>query len=106
MFRLRGADEDLVSLAYATLEQVRDGTYRYTAPGPFGEAVDRAREQARRADTDEAWNTLRDALALWEQLGSDHLAPLGWVADPLLRPLLTPERGRELLSIPRGRENG
>lgn len=106
MFHLQGAAEDLVSLAYATLEQVRDGTYRYTAAGPFGQAVERAREQARRADTDAAWNTLRDALPLWEPLGPDHLAPLGWVADPLLRPLLTPERGRELLSIPRGRENG
>ncbi|GHA44521.1 hypothetical protein GCM10010372_50530 [Streptomyces tauricus] len=106
MFHLRGADEELVSLAYATLEQVRDGTYRYRAAGPFGEAVERAREQARRADTGAAWNTLRDALPLWEPLGPDHLAPLGWVADPLLRPLLTPERGRELLSIPRGRENG
>ncbi|WHM41077.1 SMI1/KNR4 family protein [Streptomyces sp. BPTC-684] len=105
LFHLRGAG-DVVSLAYATLEQVRNGTYRYTAAGPFGKAVERARELARWGDTDGAWRTLMDALPLWQPLGPDHLAPLGWVADPLLGPLLTPERGRELLSTPRGRQTG
>ncbi|MEU6087173.1 SMI1/KNR4 family protein [Streptomyces sp. NPDC047085] len=105
-FHLRGADDDLVALAYATLGQVRNGTYRYTAAGPFGEAVERARELARWGDTDEAWRTLRNAVPLWEPLGPDHLAPLGWVADPVLGPLLTPERGRELLSTPRGGQAG
>ncbi|QCD54436.1 SMI1/KNR4 family protein [Streptomyces hawaiiensis] len=105
-FHLRGADEDLVSLAHATLERMRGGTYRYTAAGPFGEAVERARELARWGDTDGAWRTLIDALPRWEPLGPDHLAPLGWVADPLLGPLLTPERGRELLATPRGGQPG
>ncbi|MFF7145973.1 SMI1/KNR4 family protein [Streptomyces nodosus] len=105
-FHLRGADDALVSLAYVTLDQVRSGTYRYTAAGAFGEAVERARELARWGDTDGAWQTLRDAVPLWEPLGPDHLAPLGWVADPVLGPLLTPERGRELLSTPRGGQTG
>ncbi|WP_280885749.1 SMI1/KNR4 family protein [Streptomyces sp. LBL] len=105
-FHLRGADDDLVSRAYATLDQVRNGTYRYTVAGPFGEAVERARELARWGDSDEAWRMLRNALPLWEPLGPDHLAPLGWVADPVLGPLLTPERGRELLSTPRGGQTG
>ncbi|GGX00449.1 SMI1/KNR4 family protein [Streptomyces lomondensis] len=105
-FQLRGADEDLMSLAQQMLDQVRNGTYRYTAAGPFGEAVERARELARWGDSDGAWRTLMDALPLWEPLGPDHLAPLGWVADPVLGPLLTPERGRELLSTPRGGQAG
>lgn len=105
-YHLRGAGDDVVAQAYAILEQVRDGTYRYTAAGPFGEAVERAREPARRGDTDEAWRTLMNALPRWQPLGPDHLAPLGWVADPLLGPLLTPERGRELLSTPRGGQVG
>ncbi|WP_406130602.1 SMI1/KNR4 family protein [Streptomyces sp. NBC_00989] len=105
-YQLRGADDDLMSLAFATLDQVRNGTYRYTAAGPFGEAVERARELARWGDTDEAWRTLSNALPLWKPLGPDHLAPLGWVADPVLGPLLTPERGRELLSTPRGGQTG
>lgn len=105
-FHLRGADDDLVSLAYETLDQVRSGTYRYTAAGPFGKAAERARELARWGDTDEAWRTLREALPLWEPLGPDHLTPIGWLADPLLGPLLTPERGRELLSTPRSGHAG
>ncbi|MDQ0963597.1 hypothetical protein QFZ66_007475 [Streptomyces sp. B4I13] len=105
-FHLRGADEGVVSLAFEILDQVRKGTYRYTAAGPFGEAVERARELARSGDTDGAWRTLMDALPWWEPLGPYHLAPLGWVADPLLGPLLTPERGRELLSAPRGGQPG
>lgn len=105
-FPLRGADDDLVSLAYATLDRVRNGTFRYTAAGPFGEAVERARELARWGDSDGAWRTLMSALPLWEPLGPDHLVPLGWVADPVLGPLLTPERGRELLSTPRGGQTG
>ncbi|MFF6782826.1 SMI1/KNR4 family protein [Streptomyces sp. NPDC012510] len=105
-FHLRGADQDSMSLARATLERVRNGTYRYTAAGPFGEAVERARESARWGDTDGAWRTLMDALPQWEPLGPYQLAPLGWVADPVLGPLLTPERGRELLSTPRAGETG
>ncbi len=31
---LRGADEALISRARATLDEVRAGTYRYTAPAP------------------------------------------------------------------------
>ncbi|MGW6712594.1 SMI1/KNR4 family protein [Streptomyces globisporus] len=105
-YSLRGATDDVVALAHTLLEQVRSGTYRYTAAGPFGEAVDRARESARWGDTDGAWRTMLDALPLWQPLGPDHLAPLGWVADPLLGPLLTPERGRALLSAPRGGQAG
>lgn len=105
-YQLRGADDDLMSRAHATLDQLRNGTYRYTATGPYGEAAERARELARWGDSDGAWRTLTDALPLWERLGPDHLAPLGWVADPVLGPLLTPERGRELLSTPRGGQSG
>ena len=105
-YQLRCADDDLMSRAHATLDRVRNGAYRYSATGPFGEAVERARESARWGDTDRAWRTLMNALPLWQPLGPDHLAPLGWVADPVLGPLLTPERGRELLSTPRGGQVG
>ncbi|ATZ22364.1 hypothetical protein SLAV_02200 [Streptomyces lavendulae subsp. lavendulae] len=105
-FPPRGADGDSAKAANATLAQVRAGTYRHTADGAFGEAVERARELARRREVDAAWRTLLEALPRWEPLGADHLAPLGWLADPLLGPLLTPERGRELLSTPRGGQAG
>lgn len=105
-YDVQGADDAVVSLAHATLARLRDGTYRYTAAGAFGEAVQHARELARWGDSDGAWRTLMDALPLWEPLGPDHLVPLGWVADPLLGPLLTQERGRELLSTPRAGQVG
>ncbi|MFJ6011135.1 SMI1/KNR4 family protein [Streptomyces sp. NPDC092952] len=105
-FHMRGAGEDTVAAARAMLEEMRAGTYRYAPAGPFGKAVGRARELARWGDCDAAWRTLADALPDWLPLGPDHLAPLGWLADPLLGPLLTPERGRELLSTPRGGQRG
>ncbi|MET9396824.1 SMI1/KNR4 family protein [Kitasatospora sp. NPDC002965] len=94
--------EGLRGEADAVLRQVRERTFRYTAPGPFGEAVERAREQARWGGTEAAWRTLRAALPQWTPVAPDHLAPVGLLADPLLGPLLTPERGHELLGIPRG----
>ncbi len=74
------------------------------APGPFGDAVRQAREQARWGDTDAAWRTLLAALPAWQPLEPDHLAPVALAADPLLGPVLTPERCRTLLATPRGEE--
>ncbi|MHC3467489.1 SMI1/KNR4 family protein [Streptomyces sp. 7R007] len=98
--------EEVRALADEVCGQVRAGGFRYTAGGPFGRAVERAREQARWGDTDAAWHTLRAALPEWRPLGPDHLAPVGLCADPLLGPLLTPERGRELLATPRAGQRG
>ncbi|MER5349846.1 SMI1/KNR4 family protein [Kitasatospora sp. NPDC002551] len=105
-YRLRVGAGDLRAAADEVLRQVRGRQYRYTASGPFGEAVERAREQARWGATDAAWRTLRPALPHWTPVGPDHLAPVGLLADPLLGPLLTAERGRELLATPRGLPDG
>ncbi|MFJ2649818.1 SMI1/KNR4 family protein [Streptomyces sp. NPDC087420] len=77
---------------------VADGTYRHTVEGPFGEAVARAWELARWGSVDEAWATLRDSMREWRPYDEEHVVPLGLVADGVLGPLLTPRRGRELLS--------
>lgn len=98
---LPGASDAVRGTADGMLRQLREGTYRYTAEGPFGRAVEKAREQARWGETDAAWHTLRAALPEWRPLSADHLAPVGLCADPLLGPLITPERGRELLATPR-----
>ncbi|WP_380281144.1 SMI1/KNR4 family protein [Kitasatospora purpeofusca] len=105
-YKLRVDTGDLRAAADEVLRQVREREYRYTAPGPFGEAVERAREQARWGAADAAWRTLRAALPQWTPVGPDHLAPVGLLADPLLGPLLTAERGRELLATPRGLADG
>ena len=96
---VREAGEDV-------LRQVAEGTFRYTTSGPFGQAVAEARELARWGETDPAWRTLRTALPRWRPLGPDHIVPLGLLGDPLLGPLFTPERGRELLATPRAGEPG
>ncbi|MGW5650197.1 SMI1/KNR4 family protein [Streptomyces humi] len=98
---LTGASEAVLRTADGILRQLREGTYRYTAEGPFGRAVEEAREQARWGETDAAWHTLRAALPEWRPLSPDHLAPIGLCADSLLGALITRERGQELLATPR-----
>ncbi|MFE0174901.1 SMI1/KNR4 family protein [Streptomyces sp. NPDC059002] len=103
-FQMRGGSDEVRALERLILRQLREGAYAYTAPGPFGDAVERAREQARWGEMDVAWRTLLTAMPQWQPLGVDHLAPVGLAADPLLGSLLTPERGRALLATPRGEE--
>ncbi|MFF2525693.1 SMI1/KNR4 family protein [Streptomyces liangshanensis] len=74
----------------------------YEPDGPFRVAVDTAREQARWGDTDAAWRTLATAVGTWEPYGNEQVAPVGLLADPVLGPVITPERGRYLLETPRG----
>ncbi|MFE7558687.1 SMI1/KNR4 family protein [Kitasatospora sp. NPDC057500] len=105
-YKLRVDSGELRTEADEVLRQVRGREYRYAPPGPFGEAVDRARAQARWGGADAAWRTLRAALPLWTPVGPDHLAPVGLLADTLLGPLLTAERGRDVLATPRGLADG
>ncbi|WP_436790943.1 hypothetical protein [Yinghuangia sp. YIM S10712] len=82
-------------------QRIHDGTFAYEPPGPFGEVVDRARKLARWGDCDGAWRVLRAGLPLWRPPAHDVLAPVGLLADPLLAPVITLERGKELLGTPR-----
>ncbi|GGP96686.1 cell wall assembly protein [Streptomyces pseudogriseolus] len=88
------------------LARVRDGSYRYAPDGDFGQAVAEAREAARWGDTDGAWRVIRAALPFWTPPAPGLLAPLGLLADPVLGPVVTRERGRELLATPRAGRPG
>ncbi|MFD9395958.1 SMI1/KNR4 family protein [Streptomyces sp. NPDC060000] len=103
MMTARGTARETAETALST---TRDGTHRYAPPGPWGRAVAEAREMARLGATDAAWRVLRDALPLWEAPGPSLIAPIGLLADPVLGPLVTPERGREILATPRAGETG
>ncbi|MFD3837754.1 SMI1/KNR4 family protein [Streptomyces sp. NPDC058642] len=103
MMAARGAARQT---AQAVLGALRDGTHHYAPPGSWGRAVTEAREAARWGATDAAWRMLRDALPRWETPGPSLLAPIGLLADPVLGPLVTPERGREILATPRAGQTG
>ncbi len=103
MMVARGAAPEI---AEAVLGALRDGAHQYAPPGPWGRAVAGAREAARWGATDAAWHVLRDALPLWEAPGPLMVVPLGLLADPVLGPLITPERGQEILATPRAGETG
>ncbi|WP_406278374.1 SMI1/KNR4 family protein [Embleya sp. NBC_00896] len=64
-------------------------------------AIAAARESAVAGDDAAAWRIVSAGLARWRPIGPDHVAPVALLADPVLGPLLTPERGRELLGVPR-----
>ena len=50
----------------------------------------------------DAWPDLRAALRLWRPVCEDHIAPISLLAHPVLAQLITPERGREILTTARG----
>lgn len=56
----------------------------------------------RRAVLDRAWPRLLAAMSLWRPVSEDHIAPVVLFTEPLLAELITPGRGRALLSVPRG----
>jgi hypothetical protein len=56
----------------------------------------------RRRLIDTAWPPLREAMTLWRPVGANHIAPVVLFADPVLAETITPDRGRKILSTPRG----
>ncbi|MFF9208717.1 MULTISPECIES: SMI1/KNR4 family protein [unclassified Streptomyces] len=103
MMAARGAARES---AEAVLNAMRAGTYRYAPSGLWGRAVAEAHDAALQGLTDDAWRILREALPRWEAPGPALIAPIGLLADPVLGPLVTPERGRELLATPRSGHSG
>ncbi|MFI9503703.1 SMI1/KNR4 family protein [Nocardia sp. NPDC052566] len=54
------------------------------------------------SDPGALWHALEAAMTHWRPRTPDHIAPIALLADPVLAYSLTPERGRALLSQPRG----
>ncbi|MCW2919064.1 MAG: hypothetical protein JWN52_7132 [Actinomycetia bacterium] len=69
--------------------------------GSHFEDFEQAKE-ARRRLTDAAWPELRESIGSWRPVSEDHIAPVALFADPILAEMITPERGREILSMRRG----
>lgn len=67
----------------------------------FGAAADAARALVRRGDKAGAWKVLESRLGRWYPVDAAQVLPMELVTDPLLAPLLTPERRAQVLSTPR-----
>lgn len=80
--------------------QVPGQGFSYGNP-EFDEPIRQARA-VHAGDADALWAAIRDAIPHWRPRTADHIAPVALLADPVLAAALTPERGRELLTIPRG----
>ncbi|MFJ7217116.1 SMI1/KNR4 family protein [Amycolatopsis sp. NPDC098790] len=87
---------------------VAENEPRFSRPGAgftygnaeFDQPVRDAR--AEHPDNPEAlWAAVRTALPHWRPRTPDHVAPVALLADPVLAAVITPERGRELLTTPR-----
>ncbi|MHA6761888.1 SMI1/KNR4 family protein [Streptacidiphilus sp. PAMC 29251] len=68
-------------------------------PSAHGPSPDPAAVRASLCD--DAWPDLLAALRLWRPVDEDHIAPVSLLADPVLAQLITPDRGRQILTIPR-----
>jgi hypothetical protein len=51
---------------------------------------------------DAVWPDLLAAVGRWRPASDDLIVPIALLADPVIGPLITPERGRQILSVPRG----
>jgi len=94
-FQVRDVADDpaapFVTIAYV-------GSHPRPEPGPTRRQIQEARQRL----IDEAWPELLAAMRFWRPVSENHIAPVVLFADPVLAKMITPERGREILAMPRG----
>ncbi|GAA1307315.1 hypothetical protein Psi02_46390 [Planotetraspora silvatica] len=73
-------------------------------PPDFQTALNQARTLARDGATDRAWAVLESALPQWRSDSPFRIAPVVLLTDPTLRELVTPERARTIVTVPRSNE--
>ncbi|GAA2388932.1 SMI1/KNR4 family protein [Dactylosporangium salmoneum] len=71
-------------------------------PPEFAAALEQAREFARRGDTEAAWSVVAAAVPRWHSDDPLCIAPLTLLTDPVLSPLITPQRAAWIATTPRG----
>lgn len=95
-------------VAIQVLEEAEDGAREarreaaLASTGPEANRIIGAHRQAVERALDDAWAELEPALGAWRPLNRDHLAPLGLLADPALRRVVTPARARQFLTTRHG----
>ena len=68
----------------------------------FQNAVPVARVLAMRGDPGAAWKLLAEMLPTWRPVDPTQIGPAELLTDPVLAPVITPDRGEEILRTPRG----
>ncbi|WP_433083909.1 SMI1/KNR4 family protein [Dactylosporangium sp. CA-052675] len=74
-------------------------------PPEFAAALEQAREPARRGDTEAAWSVVAVAVPRWRSDDPLRIAPVTLLTDPVLSPLVTPQRAAWIASTPKGQAN-
>ncbi len=78
-----------------------DGAPGQSEPSEFTTALEQARELARSGDTEAAWSVVAAALPRWHSDDPLCITPLMLLTDPVLRPLVTPQRATWIVTTPR-----
>lgn len=71
-------------------------------PPEFAAALEQARQFARRGDAEAAWSVVAAAVPQWHSDDPLRIAPLTLLTDPVLGPLVTPQRAAWIVTTPRG----
>lgn len=71
-------------------------------PPEFAATLEQAREFARRGGTEAAWSVVAAAVPRWHSDDALCIAPLTLLTDPVLSPLITPQRAAWIATTPRG----
>lgn len=92
--------------ALAELNVLASRAARYTPPvlpeaPAFQQALDDARSLIAMGNHDTAWGVVQQALPLWETDSPYRIAPVILRIDPAFRSIITPDRYRAIVTIPR-----
>lgn len=78
-----------------------DGAPAQSEPSEFAAALEQARDLARSGDTEAAWSVVAAAVPRWYSEDPLTVAPLTLLTDPVLRPLVTPQRATWIVTTPK-----
>jgi len=82
--------------------RLRRPDHRLSYGNPEFDSLVRAALARHRNQPDALWEAVKSALPQWRPRSADHIAPVVLLADPAIAAVITPARGRELLSQRRG----
>ncbi|MEU8825060.1 SMI1/KNR4 family protein [Streptomyces sp. NPDC048636] len=112
--RLESLDRLVPGLAFVEGESNEDWIARAAAHVPprlpetpaFEQALDLARTLAAQGDDEGAWTVVVAALRHWHSDDPNRIAPVVLLTDPALREVITPQRARVVVTLPRRSSHG